>query len=128
MAWVIWMKRWDAVGYRVALKLYRTAFRMQPELAEITASDNRVYNAACVAALAGEQDQALDWLRKDLAYLESIEGDDSYDGGRLRRSLAHRMVDPDLVSVRDRDDLSEAWREYWTEVEAFLARLKEGAK
>jgi Flp pilus assembly protein TadD len=126
--------------YSGAARLYDALFRKDPASAE---SNERRYNAACTAALAGcgqgEDDpapdaderarlrrQALDWLRADLkARLTGLAAPGPKVKEAARRALRHWQTDPDLAGVRDAaglaalpDDEREAWRQFWAEVAA----------
>jgi tetratricopeptide (TPR) repeat protein len=125
-------------------RLYAESFRADPRLAEDMAAQHR-YVAACSAALAvaGKarleppmdepaktrwRQQALEWLRADLAYgtnLVQVGPPVAKEIVRLR--LKHWKVDPSLVSVRDKDALyglpaneNRSWRDFWGEVEALI--------
>ena len=126
--------------YAAASRFYRDAFAVDPKLADdVTA--RHCYNAACcvVLAAAGQgidadkldnaertrlREQALSWLRADLALWERrLEGGKPEDRALIRTTLQHWQGDPDLAPVRDGEALkklpreeAEAWRTLWADV------------
>jgi tetratricopeptide (TPR) repeat protein len=126
--------------YAAAARLFAEAFAAQPKRADDLRAQSR-YNAACAAARAAAgqggdtakldakerarlRQQALDWLRADLALWAKTT-----DRAVLQRTLAHWQQDPDLASLRDKDALAklpeaerEAWKKLWQEVEALLTK------
>jgi Flp pilus assembly protein TadD len=134
---------------RAAVRLYADAFAAEPKLAAQPRSGQR-YNAARAAALAaagqGEdagkltaeerarlRQQALDWLRADLAAWTRMLGPPrSQARAAVRQTLQHWQKDADLASVRDRaalDKLAEAerdaWQRLWADVGSLLQRANE---
>jgi tetratricopeptide (TPR) repeat protein len=131
--------------YAAAARFSRDAFAAEPKLAENVPSGNR-YHAARGAALAGcgrgkdavrldEQragwrQQALDWLRADLAWMGKVtDKANAQTKALIRRWLQDWQGNPDLAGVRDRaalDRLPEAerkqWLKLWADVSALLER------
>jgi serine/threonine-protein kinase len=132
--------------YADAARFYGEAFAAEPQRAGDRPSAAR-YNAACAAALAGcgqGQDadtldstararlrqQALDWLRADLAaWHKVLEGNRSKATPVVRQQMQHWLQDPDFVGVRRPQALDQlpeaersAWRKLWTEVEELLVQ------
>ena len=70
----------DAEGAREALR-------------EVTVAPGNYYNLACTHALLGEPDEALDYLRRDLA-------DKRASPGGLARQVEWAREDPDLAALR----------------------------
>ena len=125
-----------------AARLYQEAFAARPELAEDRKQSHR-YHAACAAARAGcgqgrddpppdestrsrWRQQALDWLRADLAqWGRHLEGDAPQAAAALRRWRAA----PELAGLREETGLAtlpeaeqETWRRLWADVDALLTR------
>jgi serine/threonine-protein kinase len=123
-----------------AARCWTDAFQAQPALADDLKVQNR-YNAACDAALAGcgqgrddpplgesarsrWRQQALDWLRADLAaWNHQLESGKSQARGQVRQALQHWRKDPDLAGLRDEAALTgltaaerKEWRGLWAEV------------
>src|SRR5262249_22787383 len=123
--------------YATSVRLYAEAFANNAKLAEDLQQRPR-YNAACCAALAaagkGEdarllpdkvsfrlRQQALDWLRADLAaYAKMAGGHDAAAKQLVWQRLMHWWQDDDLVSVREAKALAQlpeperqAWRQLW---------------
>ena len=88
---------------------------------------NRLRNAVCTATLAGDdwRDQALVWLRADLDALKKLP---KGAAPTVARMLRHWQGDSDLVSVRDADDLSDAWRKLWVKVATLLKQAGQSTK
>jgi superkiller protein 3 len=130
--------------YVTSARLYAEAFAEQPKLAEDLRGGHR-YGAACAAALAAAgrgkdagplddvgkallRQQALDWLRADLAaWGKVVEKGSPQELALARRALRHWQKDPDLTSLRDRDALAklaqagrEACRRLWADVDDLL--------
>jgi tetratricopeptide (TPR) repeat protein len=129
-------------------RLYREAVAAQPGLVASPANGLR-YNAACAAALAGcgsgedaaqltdaeragLRQQALDWLRADLAAWRGLlvkEPDKSRPA--VAQKMQHWLRDPDFNGVRGSAALSKlpaaerkSWRALWSNVAATLARAQ----
>jgi hypothetical protein len=132
--------------HRAAARFYGEAFAAQPALADDPGAAHR-YNAACAAALAGVgqgqdardldekerarlRQQALDWLRADLA----ASGRVLDTGPEQARPMAVRwlqdcLADPDFTGVRDPEALArlpererQAWKQLWGDIRDRLAR------
>jgi serine/threonine protein kinase/Flp pilus assembly protein TadD len=124
--------------YVASAKLYAEAFLKDAGLPADPTTGHR-YNAACAAALAaaGEgkdpeklsedeaavwRQQALEWLRADLAAMKEIN--EKPEGPPLiAKTLAHWQKDPDLAGVRDVEALGQFpeaerrhWEALWSEV------------
>jgi tetratricopeptide (TPR) repeat protein/serine/threonine protein kinase len=131
--------------YAAAVRFYGEAFAA-PKSAGDRPSDPR-YNAACAAALAGcglgedadtldttararLRQQALDWLRADLAvWRKVLEGDRSKAAPGIRKQMQHWLQDVDFAGVRGPQALAQlpeaectAWRQLWAEVEELFVR------
>jgi serine/threonine-protein kinase len=134
--------------HAAAARFFQEAFAAQPKLAEDPCPGHR-YNAACAAALAGcgqgadvdtldttaragLREQALDWLRADLAaWHKVLEGDRSKAAPAVRQKMQHWLQDADFAGVRGPQalaKLSEAerceWEKLWQEVERLLESAK----
>jgi tetratricopeptide (TPR) repeat protein len=131
--------------FAAAARLYTEAFARQPSLAGDTAAGHR-YAAAGAAARAGLgqgqdaadleeaecaclRDQALDWLRADLAAWDERLGKDGTNGPEIAKTLRRWQDDPALAGVRDADALDRlsadersAWRRLWDDVAALLQK------
>jgi Tfp pilus assembly protein PilF len=130
--------------YTAAVRFWTDAFTADAKLADDLAAHHR-YNAACCAALAscGQgndtarlddkekarlRQQALDWLKTDLAHWTSLAQSSKADDRTLvRQTLQHWQGDSDLAGVRG-DALAklpqterDAWKKLWADVEAALA-------
>jgi serine/threonine-protein kinase len=135
--------------YAAAARLFADAFTAKAQLADDVKASRR-YNAACAAAraAAGEgtdtatrddrerarwRQQALDWLRADLAtWTRQAGGDTPEDRSTIMRTLTHWGKDPDLAGVRDPnalgnlpEDERQAWRKFWAEAEALRKKVRE---
>src|SRR5262249_31486845 len=111
------------------------------------------YNAACVAALAaagqgedaaqlddkgraGLRQQALDWLRADLALrTRQLEGGRPADRVAVQRALGHWQKDADLSGIRAQAALGKlpaeeraACAKLWADVAELLKRAKPNDK
>jgi serine/threonine-protein kinase len=136
--------------YDLAARWYADAFESKPELAEDLGGKHR-FNAARAAARAARgqgpsaakledkerthwRQQALDWLRADLAlWTERLR--DNKPGAEVaaRQMLARWLRDPDLANLREETALAnlpmseqDACRKLWTEVRELLGRLERG--
>jgi serine/threonine protein kinase len=135
--------------YARCVRLYADAFAADGKLADDMKALHR-YNAACNAALAGcgrgidannindkerarLRQQALDWLRADLAaYGKLLEGGKTANRFQVQQQLQHWRLDTDLVGVRDAKELAnlpaaerQAWEKLWTDVATMLKRWHE---
>jgi tetratricopeptide (TPR) repeat protein len=137
-------------GYQfnaAAVRFYADAFAADPGLAENLRSGLR-YSAACAAALAGcgegrdprkpdalararLRQQALDWLRADLAaYRRRLDSGAINAGSSVRRTMQSWLMDPDFAGVRGAEALARQpeaerrqWQLLWTEVEELALRV-----
>jgi hypothetical protein len=134
--------------YAAAARLYAVAFAEQPRLADDLKGSHR-YNAACATALAGRgqgadapsgdpertrwRQQALDWLRADLAlWARQLDNTSPQARALVQRTLRHWQADADLAHVRDQEALAklpeperERWQKLWADVDALLARARD---
>jgi hypothetical protein len=132
--------------YVAAAKFYEHAMNADPKLGE-DASEGTRYDAACAAALAccargGDTDalsdkerthwrrQALEWLRKDLAWwIKSLDNRNAKASAGARQWLLQCRGDHHLDGVRASarlsslsDDERKEWEQFWSEVEIQLRR------
>jgi serine/threonine-protein kinase len=133
---------------RAMARLYADAFVAAPSLADDLDAGHR-YNAARAAALAGcgrgqdaadldesesrrWRDQALQWLRSDLAArTKALTADPTGAREAVQKALARWHEDSDLACVRDAAELAKLsadeqreYRAFWAEVSAVLARTE----
>jgi serine/threonine protein kinase/tetratricopeptide (TPR) repeat protein len=131
--------------YAAATRFYTDVFADEPKLAEDLQQPHR-YNAACAATLAGcgtgkdaaklggeerahLRNQALTWLREDLAaYERLVAGGKGEDRALVQQRMHHWQQDPDFLGVRG-DAISklpelecEGWRKLWEDVEVMRKR------
>jgi hypothetical protein len=129
-----------------AARFWTEAFESDAKLADEVESGNR-YNAACAAALAGAgkskddpapndiakaklREQALNWLKADLAYwIKQLESGSPQSKSSANQTLQHWKTDPDLAGIRDvealkrlPEDEQKSLRAFWTNVDATLER------
>jgi serine/threonine-protein kinase len=134
---------------RAAACFFADAFAADPKLAADLGSSNR-YDAACAASLAAAgrgkdainlteeerariRQQALDWLRADLAAWARVLGSARPEARSIvRQKLRHWRQDPDLPSLRDKAALDnlpaaerDAWQRLWADVASLLQRANE---
>jgi tetratricopeptide (TPR) repeat protein len=132
--------------YADAVRFYREAFADRPQLADDLTAGHR-YTAARSAALAGcgqgkdadrlddkqrtrLRQQALDWLRADLAARDRLAGGPAEACAAVRQHLQHWQEDGDLAGVRGealaRMPVAErpAWRQLWADVEKTLSKAQ----
>jgi tetratricopeptide (TPR) repeat protein len=133
---------------RAAVRFYDEAFTPRsPRTAPLIEAHR--YNAACVAALAGcgrgkdadklddkerarLRQQALDWLRADLAACGGVLDNGPGQARPLAlRRLQDCLADPDFTGVRDPGALArlpererQAWQQLWGEVRDRLAKAR----
>jgi Flp pilus assembly protein TadD len=132
--------------FAAATRLHREAFAADAKLE--AAQPNR-YVAGCSAALAGcglgkDADklddtaradlrrQALDWLRKDLAYWDKALTDDAKaNAAVVRQAMAFWQANTETACVRDKeaqaklpDDERKQWNELWSDVAALQKRAQ----
>jgi serine/threonine-protein kinase len=131
-------------GWRA--RLFKDVFELQPSTAADQRSHNR-YNAACAAVLAGTgqgndadslnaadrkrwREQALEWLRADLAVWKKALADDAGEQARKNAAqmLAHALEDAELSGIRDAEAIATlpeeeqtAWSTFWEQVRAVHA-------
>ena len=135
-----------------ATRLYAAAFAADPKLADDLEAGHR-YNAACYAALAaagqGEdaaklddkdkarlRQQALDWLRADLALrTKQLESGKPDDRAEVQQALSHWQEDSDLAGLRDAAALAKlpaeeraACERFWSDVAALLKKAEKPGK
>jgi serine/threonine-protein kinase len=137
----------EAIALARLCQKYRRQFAAAARLYAVALDDPKVadglrnahlYSAACAAALAGTgedaaglderergrlRSQALAWLRTDLAAWK--EHARRGDPAPMRQSLRAWLANPDLATVRDRENLDKLpegertdWRRLWDEVAA----------
>jgi tetratricopeptide (TPR) repeat protein len=133
--------------YELSARWYAEAFAASPELAEDLAKGHR-YNAARAAARAAcshgpdaaklddkgrarWRQQALDWLRADLALWSQRVGDNKPATDAAQKMLQRWLRDPDLASLRDEAALGnlpvaeqEACRQLWSKLRGLLGRVQ----
>jgi tetratricopeptide (TPR) repeat protein len=134
--------------YAAAARFYAEAFDTQPGLAENLKTQVR-YSAACAAILAacGQgkdatqlpvqkrsclREQALTWLRADLAmYASIVEKGPAPALADVQQRLRHWQQDMDFANVRGPEALAklpaaecQAWQELWTDVEKALVKAQ----
>jgi serine/threonine-protein kinase len=135
--------------YHAAARLYAEAFAADPKLAEDRKAARR-YNAACAAAWAAAgqgqdaaqlkdwararwRQQALDWLRADLAlWAKQLEGAKPGDRRAVAAAMRHWQQDPDLAGIRDRDAVAQlpaeeqkACHQLWADVAALHKKAED---
>jgi eukaryotic-like serine/threonine-protein kinase len=138
--------------YARSARFSAEAFTEQPKSAEDLARGHR-YHAACAAALAGGgqgkdagklddkerarlRQQALDWLRADLAaWAKVVDEGPGEPRTTAQRRLHHWQKDPDLASLRDEGALAKlpaderaAWGKLWAAVDELLKRAGGGTR
>jgi tetratricopeptide (TPR) repeat protein len=129
-----------------AAHFFAAALKAQPQLA----GEHR-YNAACAAVLAatgrgqdadrlkdGEparlRQQALDWLKSELADLKQQLQANPNKSGMVKAKWQHWQMDTDLAGVRDPKELARLpeaehreWQVFWGEVAALLKPANAGS-
>jgi serine/threonine-protein kinase len=134
--------------YAAAVRFYAEAFAVDPKLAEASGVGWR-YNAACAAALAaagkGEEaaqldakersrlrQQALDWLRAELAGWTKTAQEPPPARAAVRQTLDHWRIDADLAGVREAEALRRlpnaerrAWQQLWGDVDRLRSLVGE---
>jgi serine/threonine-protein kinase len=132
--------------HAAAARFYAAAFAAEPKLADDLSKQYR-YNAACSAVLAGVgqaadatqldaparsrlRQQALDWLRADLAAWTKRAGD-AKEHARIRQTLQHWQRDSDLAGIRDKDAVvklpaaeQQGCQKLWADVEALRKKTQ----
>jgi serine/threonine-protein kinase len=134
--------------HAAAARLYADAFAADPKLADDLDQQHR-YIAACAAALAAAgkgvdasklddkertrlRQQALDWLRADLAaYTRLVEKGNPNARRAIQQRLAHWQQDTDFTTLRDAKALvalpateRAAWQQLWADVAALLVKAR----
>jgi hypothetical protein len=136
---------YDTKRHASAARFWAKAFEIDPKLANDRQAQHP-YNAACAAALAGcgqGQDdpapdemarvklrqQALDWLKAELAAWTTLLDRNARAAQPIALTLQHWKVDPDLTGIRDAERLAKlleaersSWRELWEEVDRLLTK------
>jgi serine/threonine-protein kinase len=129
--------------YAAATRLYKDALTANPRLADNLGAGHR-YNAARAAALAAAgqgtdaaqlddperarlRQQALGWLRADLALWAKRAVGEGAQRAVVQKGLRHWQQDSDLASVRGQQILARlpaeervAWERLWADVDALL--------
>jgi serine/threonine-protein kinase len=138
---------YHARQFGLSAELYAESFRADPKLTEDLSAQFR-YMAACSAALAAAgkgssespldesgkarwRQQALDWLRADLAYGMMLAHTCLAAREFVSLKLRRWNADPELAGIRDEDALDElpeaqrrAWRQFWADVEATVGATR----
>jgi serine/threonine-protein kinase len=134
--------------YCTVARLYGDVFAAEPKLADDLKAAHR-YRAACAAALAGTgqgndaaklnddgrarlRQQALDWLRADLAMQTNrLQGANRQDRTMVQQKLEHWKRDADLIGIRRFAALAKlpagertAWVQLWDDVETLLRKIR----
>ncbi len=138
----------DTQRHAAAARFWAEALEVDPKLGDDRQAGHR-YNAACAAALAaagqGTDDpkpddaararlrgQALDWLKAErAAWAKVLDSGGAQARPLVQQRLQHWRADSDLAGVRDAGALArlpeperDAWRSFWAEVDALLARAR----
>jgi hypothetical protein len=138
--------------HHAAVRLYLDLFAGDPQLADDLKTTHR-YNAACAAALAATgqgtdvaklddqekarlRQQALDWLRADLALRsKQLQTGQPADRAAVQMVLQHWQKDTDLAGLRDAAALAKLLAEeravcerLWADVAAVLKKAGEETK
>jgi tetratricopeptide (TPR) repeat protein len=136
--------------FRASARFWVEALGADPTLGDDRTLQHR-YNSACAVALAaagkGKDDpkpddaaraelrsHVLDWLKAErAAWAKTLDPGDANARRVARRTLEYWHFDPELAGVRDADALAKlpeaeraAWRSFWAEVDALLARARGG--
>ncbi len=137
---------YDRKHFTAAVRFWAEALHADPKLGDDRQSWHR-YNAACAAALVAATDdknepkpddaakaklrqQALDWLKAELAaWTKFLETATPQTRPGIVKTLDHWKKDTDLTSVRDvhslarlPEDDGNAWRDLWADVDSLLKR------
>ncbi|MFO0842659.1 MAG: protein kinase [Gemmataceae bacterium] len=143
MAWCSWKQRFAALaGLAVQTEKMRGPFywtetgtRFLWARAALLAADGRGEDAAGLPEerRAGWRQQALAWLRADLAEFVGRQRASNFPRVRMQdaRGVSTWRTHVDLASVREREALAklppaerEAWRRFWEEVAAYLDKAR----
>jgi tetratricopeptide (TPR) repeat protein len=130
--------------YLYSFKSYQAAMAARPALAANHASGLRLFGAlAAVMAVAADsaneagkltpdekiafRQQALDWLKADLAAWTKLLQADAKSVALARQRLKFVQNRPELASVRDEQELAklpaaqrQGWQQFWADVAALL--------
>jgi tetratricopeptide (TPR) repeat protein len=134
--------------FAAATRWYGETFAGEPQIATDFQAGHR-YNAACAAALAGcgegkdastlgdaerarLREQALAWLRKDLAaWRRLLEKEPEKARPVVDQQMRHWQQDPDFASVRGPEALARlpeaerpGWQKLWADVADLLAQVQ----
>jgi serine/threonine-protein kinase len=134
--------------FAASARFYAEAFARDAKLAAKMQQQHR-YHAACAAALAGcgqgkgadklddkerarLREQALDWLKADLAcWTKQADSDKPEERQTVQQTLKHWQTNADFTGVRGKDALAklpqvehEAWCKLWEEVETLLVKAR----
>jgi serine/threonine-protein kinase len=134
--------------YSTAARFFAAAFAEQPQLADDLKAGHR-YQAAGVAALAGcgrgkdtakldDQErarlrqQALDWLRADLAlWAKQLSTAEPSEREAIAKKLRSWQTDAAFSGVRDAKPLADLpeqeradWQKLWAEVDSLLSKIQ----
>lgn len=137
--------------YGAAARFWAEAFQSNRALADYSFNTGNLYKAACAATLAASgqstlepaldvaaqaklRQQALDWLRPELAVWKyKINGADPHARAEAVRTLKSWQADRDLASVRDpgalarlRESERKDWQALWADVESLLKGAQSG--
>jgi hypothetical protein len=134
--------------YHTAVRFCSEAFQKEPNLSNDLLNQAR-YNAACWAALtvagkgrdadtltekdrASLRQQALEWLRADLAAYRGLLARDPKYRPAIQQVLAHWPKDPELSNLRDTAAIErlpeaerEPWRQLWADARALYKRIQD---
>jgi serine/threonine-protein kinase len=141
---------YDRERHVAAVRFWGEALAADPKLGDDRQAGHR-YNAACAAALAAAgratgdpqpaaaaqarlRGQALDWLKAErAAWAKLLDSADAPARSVVLDTVRHWQEDSDLAGIRDPDSLAKlpeaeraAWRSFWAEVDALLARARSG--
>ena len=139
---------YDRKHFAAAARLWAEALASDPKLGDDRQTQHR-YNAACAAALAAAgqgkdepppddaakaklRQQALDWLKAELAaWTKLLESGPPQARPAIVQTLEHWKQDTDLAGIRDADGLAKlpadeqkAWRTLWADVDSLLKRAR----
>jgi tetratricopeptide (TPR) repeat protein len=143
---------WHRNLTHAAVRLRAAAFALDPKMADDLNAGHR-YSAACEAALAAAgqgkdvsdlsdkerarlRQQALDWLRADLAaHGKRLESAGAAARNEVQRALRQWLADSDVVGIRDKSALAKlppdeqkAFTQLWADVAALLKKAGADAK
>jgi hypothetical protein len=134
--------------YAAAARFFSEAFAADPNLSNPPGSGNR-YDAACAAALAGcgqgldaahldakeyarLREQALGWLRAELADYRSMVAKQPAKAQLAARTMEHWQRDTDFDGVRSATALAklpeaerQEWQKLWQDVEELKRQAEE---